>query len=82
MENNSVDCCVSQALLCVDTVLSQKCADQLLLAALEFLSSLGKIFVPPESQVILPFSSVAHGKSFYSLEDALSIFYLQDIHYF
>ncbi|XP_035509551.1 uncharacterized protein C1orf112 homolog [Morone saxatilis] len=43
------------ALLCVDTVVAQKCADQLLLAALEFLSSLGKIFVPPESQnLILP----------------------------
>ncbi|XP_037324902.2 FIGNL1-interacting regulator of recombination and mitosis isoform X2 [Pungitius pungitius] len=39
-----------QALLCVDKVVSQKCADQLLLAALEFLSSLGKIFFPPDSQ--------------------------------
>uniref|UniRef100_A0AAQ4QLY9 Fignl1 interacting regulator of recombination and mitosis n=1 Tax=Gasterosteus aculeatus aculeatus TaxID=481459 RepID=A0AAQ4QLY9_GASAC len=36
-------------------VVSQKCADQLLLAALEFLSSLGKIFFPPDSQnPILP----------------------------
>uniref|UniRef100_A0A8P4KEF3 Fignl1 interacting regulator of recombination and mitosis n=1 Tax=Dicentrarchus labrax TaxID=13489 RepID=A0A8P4KEF3_DICLA len=46
---------ILQALLCVDTVVAQKCADQLLLAALEFLSSLGKIFVPPDSQnQILP----------------------------
>ncbi|XP_044054735.1 uncharacterized protein C1orf112 homolog isoform X2 [Siniperca chuatsi] len=46
---------ILQALLCVDTVVSQKCADQLLLAALQFLSSLGKIFVPPDSQnQILP----------------------------
>lgn len=44
---------VCQALLCVDTVASQQCAQpQLVLAALEFLSFLGKIFVPPESQVI------------------------------
>ncbi|XP_075943921.1 FIGNL1-interacting regulator of recombination and mitosis isoform X2 [Anarhichas minor] len=46
---------ICQALLCVDNVVSQKCADQLLLAALEFLSSLGKIFVPSDSQnEILP----------------------------
>ncbi|XP_040040043.2 FIGNL1-interacting regulator of recombination and mitosis isoform X2 [Gasterosteus aculeatus] len=46
---------IYQALLCVDKVVSQKCADQLLLAALEFLSSLGKIFFPPDSQnPILP----------------------------
>ncbi|XP_061594134.1 FIGNL1-interacting regulator of recombination and mitosis [Cololabis saira] len=46
---------ICQALLCLDAVVSQKCADQLLLAALEFLSSLGKIFVPPDSQSqILP----------------------------
>nr|XP_046247847.1 uncharacterized protein C1orf112 homolog isoform X2 [Scatophagus argus] len=47
---------ILQALVCVDTVLSQGCAEpQLLLAALEFLASLGKIFVPPESQnQILP----------------------------
>ncbi|KAM9357562.1 FIGNL1-interacting regulator of recombination and mitosis [Symphorus nematophorus] len=46
---------ILQALLCVDAVVTQECADQLLLAALEFLSSLGKIFVPPESQnQILP----------------------------
>nr|XP_054586065.1 uncharacterized protein C1orf112 homolog [Nothobranchius furzeri] len=41
---------VSQALLCLDAVVSQKCADYLLLAALEFLSSLGKIFIPLETQ--------------------------------
>ncbi|KAM7013204.1 FIGNL1-interacting regulator of recombination and mitosis [Tautogolabrus adspersus] len=46
---------VLQALLCVEAMVSQKCADQLLLAALEFLCSLGKIFVPPDSQSqILP----------------------------
>ncbi|XP_078024858.1 FIGNL1-interacting regulator of recombination and mitosis isoform X1 [Epinephelus lanceolatus] len=46
---------ICQALLCVETVVSQKCADQLLLAALEFLSSLGKVFVPPDNQnQILP----------------------------
>uniref|UniRef100_A0A3Q3XJU8 Uncharacterized protein n=1 Tax=Mola mola TaxID=94237 RepID=A0A3Q3XJU8_MOLML len=47
---------ILQALVCVDAVLSQQCAEpQLLLAALDFLSSLGKIFVPPESQnQILP----------------------------
>ncbi|XP_026201298.1 uncharacterized protein C1orf112 homolog isoform X2 [Anabas testudineus] len=46
---------ISQALECVDALVSQKCPDQLLLAALEFLSSLGKIFFPPDSQSqILP----------------------------
>ena len=46
--------CAPQALLCVDAVVSQECADELLLAALEFLSSLGKLFIPPESQVKKP----------------------------
>ncbi|KAF3834863.1 hypothetical protein F7725_027421 [Dissostichus mawsoni] len=46
---------IYQALLCVDAVVSQQCADQLTLAALEFLSSLGKIFVSTDSQSqILP----------------------------
>lgn len=46
---------ICQALLCVDALVPQKCVDQLLLAALEFLSSLGKIFVPPDRQShILP----------------------------
>ncbi|XP_055364262.1 uncharacterized protein C1orf112 homolog isoform X2 [Betta splendens] len=46
---------VCQALLCVDALVSQKCPDQLLLAALEFLSSLGKVFVPLDKQSqILP----------------------------
>lgn len=48
-------CVLSQALVCLDAVVSQKCADWLLLAALEFLCSLGKIFVPPDSQVIKDF---------------------------
>ncbi|KAM9848315.1 FIGNL1-interacting regulator of recombination and mitosis [Aulostomus maculatus] len=46
---------ICKVLVCVDAVVSQKCADQLLLAALEFLSSLGKTFIPPDSQSqILP----------------------------
>ncbi|KAG8003640.1 hypothetical protein GBF38_018852 [Nibea albiflora] len=46
---------IIQALLCVHAVVSQECADQLLLAALEFLCSLGKIFIPPDRQnQILP----------------------------
>lgn len=46
---------IFKTLLCVEALVSQKCADQLLLAALEFLASLGKIFVPPDSQShILP----------------------------
>ncbi|XP_010782371.1 uncharacterized protein C1orf112 homolog [Notothenia coriiceps] len=46
---------ICQALLCVDAVVSQRCADQLTLAALEFLSSLGNVFVPSDSQSqILP----------------------------
>lgn len=54
--NTCIHCgCVSQALSCVDTLLSQQCAEpELLLAALEFLSSLGKIFIPPENQVVKP----------------------------
>lgn len=36
--------------------MSQGCAEpQLLLAALELLSSLGTIFVPPDSQVMKPY---------------------------
>lgn len=55
MEKTFFTLFVFQALLCVDTVLSQQCAEpQLLLAALEFLCSLGKIFVPPENQVMEP----------------------------
>ncbi|XP_034561014.1 uncharacterized protein C1orf112 homolog [Notolabrus celidotus] len=46
---------ILQALLCVETVVSQKCEDQLLLAVLEFLASLGKVLFPPDSQnQILP----------------------------
>lgn len=45
-------CRVLQALTCVDALMSEKCPDQLLLAALEFLSSLGKIFIPPQTQVV------------------------------
>uniref|UniRef100_A0A3P9L366 Si:dkey-97o5.1 n=1 Tax=Oryzias latipes TaxID=8090 RepID=A0A3P9L366_ORYLA len=39
-----------QALSCLDAVVSGTCPDHLLLAALDFLSSMGKVFVPPESQ--------------------------------
>lgn len=50
-----ISLCICQALLCVDSVVSQQCAQpQLVLAALEFLSLLGKIFVPPDSQVMTP----------------------------
>ncbi|XP_062280168.1 FIGNL1-interacting regulator of recombination and mitosis [Scomber scombrus] len=53
---------ICQALLCVDALVSRKCADQLLLAALEFLASLGKILVPPDSQSqILPSLSSLFG---------------------
>ncbi|KAF7657876.1 hypothetical protein LDENG_00021100 [Lucifuga dentata] len=46
---------ICQALVCVDALVSQKCTDQVLLATLEFLASLGKIFIPPDSQSqILP----------------------------
>lgn len=46
---------IYQALLCVEAVACLKCVDELLLAALEFLTSLGKIFVPPDYQSqILP----------------------------
>lgn len=51
----SLSLCICQALLCVDSLVSQKCAQpQLVLAALEFLSFLGKIFVPPHGQVMMP----------------------------
>ncbi|XP_047442468.1 uncharacterized protein C1orf112 homolog isoform X2 [Mugil cephalus] len=51
---------ISQALLCLDAAVSQKCEDQLQLAALEFLSSLGKVFVPSDSQsqILLRLSSL------------------------
>lgn len=54
--NACIHCgCVSQALSCADSLLSQQRAEpELLLAALEFLASLGKIFIPPESQVVEP----------------------------
>lgn len=42
---------VSQALQCVAALVSQKCPDHVALAALEFLASLGKVFLPHDSQV-------------------------------
>ncbi|XP_061681979.1 FIGNL1-interacting regulator of recombination and mitosis [Syngnathoides biaculeatus] len=54
---------IVQALVCVDSVVSQKCPDELLLAALDFLSSLGKVFIPPDSQSdILPRLGSLFGK--------------------
>ncbi|KAK7888936.1 hypothetical protein WMY93_024496 [Mugilogobius chulae] len=41
---------ICQALLCVEAVVSLSFVDELLLASLEFLSSLGKTFIPPENQ--------------------------------
>uniref|UniRef100_A0A3Q0S684 Fignl1 interacting regulator of recombination and mitosis n=1 Tax=Amphilophus citrinellus TaxID=61819 RepID=A0A3Q0S684_AMPCI len=69
-----------QALVCLDAVVSQKCADWLILAALEFLSSLGKIFVPPDSQSqILPklsslFGALLADKSWLLHQHALEAF--------
>ncbi|XP_072245743.1 FIGNL1-interacting regulator of recombination and mitosis [Leuresthes tenuis] len=71
---------ICQALLCLDAVVSQNCGDQLLLAALEFLSSLGKIFVPPDSQSqILPrlsslFGVILADKSWLIHQHALEAF--------
>uniref|UniRef100_A0A8C7PZU4 Fignl1 interacting regulator of recombination and mitosis n=1 Tax=Oncorhynchus mykiss TaxID=8022 RepID=A0A8C7PZU4_ONCMY len=41
---------ICQALVCVGAMVSEKCPDDLLLAALEFLASLGKVFIPHDSQ--------------------------------
>uniref|UniRef100_A0A8C8G3Y7 Uncharacterized protein n=1 Tax=Oncorhynchus tshawytscha TaxID=74940 RepID=A0A8C8G3Y7_ONCTS len=43
---------ICQALVCVGAMVSEKCPDDLLLAALEFLASLGKVFIPHDSQVL------------------------------
>lgn len=40
-----------QAVSCLSGLTLQKCPDDLLLAALEFLASMGKVFVPPNIQV-------------------------------
>ncbi|KAM3876153.1 FIGNL1-interacting regulator of recombination and mitosis [Diretmus argenteus] len=46
---------ICQALVCVAALVSQKCPAEVVLAALEFLASLGKVFVPHDSQShILP----------------------------
>ncbi|CAB1323789.1 unnamed protein product [Coregonus sp. 'balchen'] len=45
-----VGMCPSQALVCVGALVSEKCPDDLLLAALDFLASLGKVFIPLDSQ--------------------------------
>ncbi|XP_013979202.2 FIGNL1-interacting regulator of recombination and mitosis isoform X2 [Salmo salar] len=41
---------ICQALVCVGAMISEKCPDDLLLAALDFLASLGKVFIPHDSQ--------------------------------
>uniref|UniRef100_A0A674BAW6 Fignl1 interacting regulator of recombination and mitosis n=1 Tax=Salmo trutta TaxID=8032 RepID=A0A674BAW6_SALTR len=41
---------ICQALVCVGAMVSEKCPDDLLLAALDFLASLGKVFIPHDSQ--------------------------------
>ncbi|XP_056133591.1 uncharacterized protein C1orf112 homolog isoform X1 [Lampris incognitus] len=41
---------ICQALACVSALVSQKCPDEVVLAALDFLASLGKVFVPHDSQ--------------------------------
>ncbi|XP_041696583.1 uncharacterized protein C1orf112 homolog isoform X1 [Coregonus clupeaformis] len=41
---------ICQALVCVGALVSEKCPDDLLLAALDFLASLGKVFIPLDSQ--------------------------------
>ncbi|KAM9831398.1 FIGNL1-interacting regulator of recombination and mitosis [Neosynchiropus ocellatus] len=41
---------IHQAVMCVDAVVTNKYSDELVLASLDFLSSLGKVFIPPHSQ--------------------------------
>ncbi|KAM8890592.1 FIGNL1-interacting regulator of recombination and mitosis isoform 1-T2 [Synchiropus picturatus] len=41
---------IRQAVMCVDALVTNTCSEELILAALDFLSSLGKIFIPPHSQ--------------------------------
>ncbi|XP_028299347.1 FIGNL1-interacting regulator of recombination and mitosis [Gouania willdenowi] len=71
---------ICQALLCLDAVVCQRCDDKLLLAALEFLSSLGKIFIPPDNQShILPrlsslFGNLLAGRTWLLHQHALEAF--------
>uniref|UniRef100_A0A3B5M053 Fignl1 interacting regulator of recombination and mitosis n=1 Tax=Xiphophorus couchianus TaxID=32473 RepID=A0A3B5M053_9TELE len=71
---------ISQGLLCLEAVVSQKCPDYLLLAALGFLSSLGKIFFPEDCQgQILPrlsgvFGALLADKSWLLHQHALEAF--------
>ncbi|KAG7487546.1 hypothetical protein MATL_G00024790 [Megalops atlanticus] len=41
---------ICQALMCLSSLLSDKCPDDVVLAALDFLASMGKLFIPPEIQ--------------------------------
>ncbi|KAJ8384494.1 hypothetical protein AAFF_G00204090 [Aldrovandia affinis] len=41
---------ICKALTCLSSLLSQKCPDDVVLAALDLLASLGKLFMPPEIQ--------------------------------
>ncbi|KAM4629595.1 FIGNL1-interacting regulator of recombination and mitosis [Polymixia lowei] len=53
---------VHQALVCVGALVSQTCPDEVVLAALEFLASLGKVFVTHDSQnQVLPRLSILFG---------------------
>ncbi|KAK0147543.1 hypothetical protein N1851_012972 [Merluccius polli] len=71
---------IHQALQCVASLVSQKCPDQVALAALEFLASLGKVFVSHDSQSqILPrlsslFGSLLAERSWLLHQHALEAF--------
>uniref|UniRef100_A0A3P9AHG8 Uncharacterized protein n=3 Tax=Esox lucius TaxID=8010 RepID=A0A3P9AHG8_ESOLU len=71
---------ICQALVCVGALVSQKCPDDLMLAALEFLASLGKVFIPNDSQSqVLPrlselFGSLLAERSWLLHQHALEAF--------
>ncbi|CAL8307875.1 unnamed protein product [Lota lota] len=71
---------IHQALQCVASLVSQKCPDQVALAALEFLASLGNVFVSHDSQSqILPrlsslFGSLLAERSWLLHQHALEAF--------
>ncbi|KAA0708492.1 hypothetical protein E1301_Tti005735 [Triplophysa tibetana] len=54
---------IIQAVSCLSELNLQKCPDDLLIAALEFLSSMGKVFVPPniQGQVLPRLSALFNG---------------------
>ncbi|KAJ7986664.1 hypothetical protein DPEC_G00342230 [Dallia pectoralis] len=71
---------ICQALVCVGALVSQKCPDDLMLAALDFLASLGKVFIPNDSQsLVLPklsdlFGALLVEKSWLLQQHALEAF--------